>query len=657
MKIMKHYILAIIFLLFGLVACTEDLPGRGDSPVMPENTQGVFFPAINKPAVEIEPADPKEMTIIIARKKTTDAITVPIKVSVNDNNVFEVPATVAFAAGEDTVQFIVTFPNADEGITYNLSLMVEGDDFVNQYGIDNFYLSTSLTRILWTEQEDFVYLDGTFLALFTLSPTPMYVKTEKAVLGGGIVRYRFKNAYRVPTAGADADGIYDGFSYNEPGDYDEDNDYYVVVEIAGNGDVSMARAAIGVDWGYGMVSIGSIYGNLSTNITAYPLGTFEGDVITFPANSLFFSMANFQGGGVYPSGTPTFIYFGKEAYIAANMKIEDFNTLEYEEIIGAVSEFESKTYGESWNQSFAKAIDIDEENIDSEYKNLYYLADLYAADFGLAFYYNGREITIPANQPIGRSVFNRDVFVSQNNTVVSGVATTNKGVTVYTLGLIFHFEDGTVLGNFTETFYFSEDPVSYEITDFYGRYNLTAPSQFGESEPAANMNVTIAAGTAENTFVITGIDWAEAVEATFDVTTSTLSIEPQTLPDYTYQGVPRDMTLYTTDIDGVSTTAVMDFSFNMSGKLVMTSTSEADGYLIRSEGLGGWVDGYYDLVFSPIAAGSAPAKAQAAKSLSVKKSNITTDRNAEKCSKDNFIIQPKTSKKVAVKNFNATMVF
>ncbi|MDR2057576.1 MAG: hypothetical protein LBP83_04720 [Dysgonamonadaceae bacterium] len=665
---MKQCILAISLILFGFAACTEDIPERETSPVTPENCKGIYFPTNNQATVELEPTEPTEITITIARTDSVGDIEVPITVDVNDEDVFVVPEKAAFADKEKVTTFTVTFPTAAEGITYNLKLSVSGSEFVDEYAQASPFLSTNVTRIKWNVVDPFVYVDGTFLTFYGVGQLPMYVETEKAEVGNA-VRYRFKNAYRVATPGAwqgdeyipeaDADGIYNGYYYNWPGDVDETKNYYTVIEIDKDGNVSMAPCELGVTWGDGMFSIGSIYGNLSTDIDSYPLGIYEkgedGDIITFPANSLYVSMENYNNGGKYPCSTPTIIYTTKAAYIAANLKIDDFNGIEYEEIEGVVSEFESAAYSESWSQSFSKAIDIDPDNEESEYKDLFYLANLYADGFGLAFYYNGKSISIPTGQETGRKVYGNDIYISPSDNIESSVQISNKGVTIYTFGLKFHYEDGTVVGEFAETFYYSKDPVSYAITDFQGNYKLTASSQFA-GYPDADMDVTIAAGESENTFVITGIDLAEEVKATFDPGTSTLSIAPQELADYE----TFDITLYTTTPEGdVSTTATMDFNFNMAGNLIMTATSEADGYLLRSDAAGGWVDGYYNLKFTPQSKERAlTQKNTVSRQLTSKILKKDSVAKKQKCLKNNFAVQGKTSvKKMLQKGMKPGPVF
>ena len=140
-------------------------------------------------------------------------------------------------------------------------------------------------------------------------------------------------------------------------------------------------------------------------------------------------------------------------------------------------------------------------------------------------------------------MYEKDIYVSPSDNVDSKVEINAKGVTIYTLGLKFHYEDGTVLGEFSELFFYSEDPVAYAKEDFIGSFTLSGPCLFDES--VADMDVIIKAGTTENTFIIEGIGFAESVIATFNSAASTMSIAPQALADFDYNGTMLDMTLYT----------------------------------------------------------------------------------------------------------------
>lgn len=657
MKIYKFIIAIFIATAAMFVACEDYVDTEVLSPEVPAGCQGVYFPTTNTKVFELEPTQATEITLKIGRDLKTGAVDVPIVVLVNDEDIYNVPETVSFADGDSLVTFTVTFPDAAEGITYNLKLAVEGDQYVNPYSNKRPDVATKVTRVKWTAiEEPMIYVDGAFQALFNTTSLPMYVEAEKAEFAD-IIRYRFKNAYDVPTGPADSDGIYDGFPFNDPGDFDETQDYYTIIEITkANGDVFMPAHEIGLDWGYGMISIGSIYKNLSTNIGTYPLGKLKDGIIIFPANSLFFSMAAYNDGGKYPSGVPTKIYLTKDIFIADNMKIDDYNKVDYELIDGEVSLFKSVAFDNVWNQTLEVAVDIDEDNDDSEYKNLHYLADLYAWDYGLAFYYKeGGVLTIPADQPTGIEFLGNEVFMSQSATIKSGVEVNEKGVTVYSFGLMFHYKDGTIVGDFKEQFFYSEDEVVFEKSDFIGKYNLTGPSMFA-GEDDADMDIEIAAGESDEELVITGVTYAEEIIATFDASTSTMSIAPQPLADFVAGGNTYDMTLYTYD-GAVSTTSPIVLAMDVLGNIGITPSSPGFGYLIRSEAVGGWVDGYALFELTPISAKSS-ASQQSISSVSVRSQMNYVERvDVQEKSEPNFKVQGKTSPKKIKSNISVGRVF
>ncbi|MBS2097285.1 hypothetical protein [Carboxylicivirga linearis] len=665
MKFNKLYIAFLFALSTLFVGCSEWEDKVTPSPSAPEGCQGVYFPTSNQALFELEPNDEKELTLTISRTVSTGSVDVPIVVEMNTDDIFVVPSSISFADGETDVEFTITFPTAAEGVAYNLKLAVEGDAFVNPYASTIPYVETSVSRIKWEAiEEPMVYVDGTFSTFYGVSIVPMYVEAEKAQLGES-VRYRFKNAYK-PASGAwdgddwvavpDADGIYDGYYATWPGEMDESQDWYTTIEIYNpsgtSGDVFMSAHDLGVAWSYGMFSIGSIYGNLSDDLSSYPLGTLADGVITFPASSLYIKMADYNDGAESVCSTPTYIYLTKEAYIAANLKIEDYNDVEYETIEGEVGEFASAAYGDEWNQTIAKAIDADPDNVDSDYKNLYYLADLYAGGKGLAFYYEEEgSVKIPENQPTGAEVFGQEVFVSQSEDIESSVETTEKGVTVYTLGLVFHYADGTIVGEFAEKFFYSLEAVSYTKDDFIGAFTMSGVSPFGD--PDADFDVMISEGTEAGTLAISGIAYSGDVIATYDKATSTISIAPQVLDDFVSGETVYDMTLYTFDGGSYYTDAPLVMRFNMSGNIVPDETSAPTGYLIRSETAGGWVDGYSDVMFEPVM--------ETASSMMVPIYNLIARDlvSVEKSSApiSNFEIQGKRSSKQLRKSVSSTVIF
>lgn len=633
-----------------VASCSDYVDVEEISPSPLSGNQGAYFPATNTTSFELEPTEATEIRLTVARTQTSSASSVPIIVETNTDNVFNVPQTVSFASGAKEATFTVTFPTAGEGTTYSLKLALEGEEYVDPYGEGMPYMTFNVTRIKWTPvEEPMIYVDGLFAAAgWGVKPLPVYIYAEKAQLGAS-VRYRFNNVYKPYTnPESDEDGVFDGFYNNAPG-FDDSKDWPTVIEIhdpeGTSGKVSMPKHPIGVEWSkYGPISIGSAEGEF---------GKLANNVITFPKGSLLF----YDNGGSY--GGEATIYMTKEAFIAANLKITDFNKVEYEQIDGEVGEYESAAYTDTWNRGISKAIDIDSLNEESEYKNLYYLPNLYADDYGLAFYYDEEsgKVTIPKDQPIGTKVFGNNIYVSPSEKVSSSVEETLKGVTVYTLGLTFHFKDGTLLGDFAEKFYYKEDELVYEKEDFLGSYVFTGPSLFTGGSPANMKGVEIKEGPDENTFIITGIKLAKEIVATFDPNTSVMSIAPQVLADIVAEGEVFDVSLLTFNGD-VSDTAVIDLAFTTVGILKITDESDAFGYVIYSSAAGGLLNGFYNFIFTPVKEEAANASAQQLSSLSLRSAgSVVNAVRVQDKREHNFSIQGKRPVEEIRREFPADRAF
>lgn len=283
----------------------------------------------------------------------------------------------------------------------------------------------------------------------------------------------------------------------------------------------------------------------------------------------------------------------KEVFIAANLKIDDFNDVEYEAIDGGLSVYESAAYEEAWDRTLSKAIDMDEKNDESDYKNLFYISDLYADDLGLAFYNFDGVIRIPEAQPTGIQFLGNDVYVSQSTNHSSSIRTNYKGVDIYTFGLLFHYEDGTVVGDFAETFYYSEDVLEYTKDDFLGSFTLIGGSSSVDVEITESDN---------SNFAITGITYVEEVIATFDPAEPKMTIAAQQIADIVLGEDTYEATWYTNTLAGASGSATLEFAFNLRGDLVLTDSSVGIGYRILVENVAdeddaGWLTTVNNLVF------------------------------------------------------------
>lgn len=100
--------------IFATSSCSEDdsyTPAEPETGVKPY----VYFSEKNETTFSLEPTAPAELTFTVCRQDTKDAIEMPLIVTENTSNVFNVPSSVSFAAGEESVDVTVTFPDAPIG--------------------------------------------------------------------------------------------------------------------------------------------------------------------------------------------------------------------------------------------------------------------------------------------------------------------------------------------------------------------------------------------------------------------------------------------------------------------------------------------------------------------------------------------------------------
>ena len=620
----KHIILPIILGgMLAITSCDDDI-NRELSPEVLKGCQGAFFPSTNTSNIELEPSEPTEITLTISRT-ATDAATIPIIADINEYSIFNVPESVSFASGETSKDIKVTFPNAREGTTYILKLKVEGDEFVNSYASTVSWVQTSVTRIQWVDvKEPGVMQEGIVGTFFGVGLPPFYVQMQKASLGNS-TSYRLVNPFRAPSKYdadgdpiPDDDGIYDGYPYNVPDDM-VDGEYLMVITISDAGNVTVDPFEMGFDWGYGMLSSGSIYGFVSTDIDSYPLGTINGDIISFPESSLYCSMAGYQGGGRFPAKATT-LYLTKEAYLEANSSITDYNDVECKKVDGAISAFASAAFDQEWDQELWAAIDQKEDDEDSPYKNLFYLPDLYSEGLGLAFYENEGKITIIKNQPTGIKFLDNDIYVSPSESLTSGIEVNKStGLKTYSFGLNFHLEDGTSLGDFTETLFYGKNEIKRSIDDFCGVFDLSATS--GIYGSSIEYTVTITKEKDGKTLKINGLlDPEEAAKynysvddvfATFSSTDNSVTLEPQELDEkFVYGGAeyPVLFITYSSSEDEIYDDQSINIICRYNNVLKFTSYKDNDvninGYAYYVPGLGVLDYIPYNITLTPSTASS-----------------------------------------------------
>lgn len=127
-KIFKLALSAFVALSF--TACTEEVDY---TPATPSNVNDqVYFLASNSAAPVMQKAD-TQFTVLVGRDNSSAAQSVPLKVTNPNADIFTVPETIEFAAGEAEKELVITTSEKMElAKSYYLKLEIP-EEFVNPY--------------------------------------------------------------------------------------------------------------------------------------------------------------------------------------------------------------------------------------------------------------------------------------------------------------------------------------------------------------------------------------------------------------------------------------------------------------------------------------------------------------------------------------------
>ena len=137
MKNFFNYSVALAALLMlTMNACTEDCE-YSPAPIPNNNDIVVSFSSDADNNMEVAPTDAKEMTIEVSRENTDSEVSVPLKVMRNDENIFQIPGSVTFAAGKKTATVKITFPEIKEGVVYKFEILLDNGNIYSDNAVTN----------------------------------------------------------------------------------------------------------------------------------------------------------------------------------------------------------------------------------------------------------------------------------------------------------------------------------------------------------------------------------------------------------------------------------------------------------------------------------------------------------------------------------------
>lgn len=269
-------------------ACSDSddwTPGEADN----ENSAGVYFSNENPTSFEIKTETSFDITVM--RTKGDQAATVAL--SAECPEAFTVPSSVSFEAGQTKTALTISYDlDAVEYGTYNIDITIAEPADATIYGSSSISLTVKRPEP-WTSLGMATYVEDFLTTFFSVSNEVYEVEIQEHALTPGL--YRLVNPYG------------EAYPNNEPGDYDESADYFMVIHAENPDAVWIGVQNMGFNWGYGDFYMGSIAGLYIENGTETVesakekgmTGTLKDGIITFPAKQLLIAMAEYNGGGLY----------------------------------------------------------------------------------------------------------------------------------------------------------------------------------------------------------------------------------------------------------------------------------------------------------------------------------------------------------------------
>lgn len=185
MKINKLILAIFIAASTVFVACEKYEDTVTPGPAVAEGNPAIRFAGENITEYELEPSVTSiELTVI--RNGSESAIEVPITVIENTANSFDVPATLSFPAGEDTVTLVLPIITANAPLGDLIKIAIEfGDEFSNPYKIEYSQFYGEVTILNWQP-----FATGTYYSqIFDSSWEQVLYRAQ------GTNKYRFFDLY------------------------------------------------------------------------------------------------------------------------------------------------------------------------------------------------------------------------------------------------------------------------------------------------------------------------------------------------------------------------------------------------------------------------------------------------------------------------------
>ena len=404
--------------------------------------------------------------------KNLPAIEVPITITNGMDSVFTV-STAKFEAGAWDGEYTLSFPEAKEGIPYEVQLAVQDTRFVSSYSSEC-TAKVTVTRVKWVPA-GFLYDDNgdklegyaectDDLVGFLFGWGNLNFKVELQEREDMPGMYRMVNAYKYFPAATDWTGP----------------DYYMVIDATDPEKVSFTEEVY--DLGF---NIGS-YGNPIVYSVGY--GTLENGAITFPPNAFYLGLSVYTGGDAnwYANPSGAFMLMIDPDEYAANTKYEATleDDFDWEEVFSGP--FTSERSDAAATSALYKGVcttttDACDSIFEAKYGTPYLLSSPYAEGYDLLFFVKNGRLSLHADfkedytyQEIGRTDGLNPIYARINNSdcsfsddeVILNITFVTLGFDAKTNSLYEAINYGTVEDKLTRAAESEEESGGEEVKKF-----------------------------------------------------------------------------------------------------------------------------------------------------------------------------------------------
>ena len=403
-KLFKYTYLALVGMVATLVASCSDsykYDGRGTWDAS-DGYANIYF-EITDSTLELDPADPTEVTVKVSRRNTQGALTVPFEIKENTNDVFSVGQAV-FADGASEAELTVSFPKAEVGKPYKLSIMSNDPNIVSKYSSGAIY-TIEVTRVKWNDV-GFYYKD----AAKTEKVEGMVMYTDDIITGFyGVGNEQYpvkmqerddlKGYFRVVNLYNDyMEGYYSDLSMTT----------YLYIDATDPEHVYIPELfESNLDVGSGHILVHSLVGlrikqDRADELTDADFGKYENGKITFPIGALLIGEVDYNSGALYgsnPAGLTSFVINPDLDLHNADMTSDEDFSWELVNSNYMLVSGQLKTQTESVALYKGTCINKEgkcDERFAAEYGTAYKIASPYADGYDIYFAVNEKgEVTLP----------------------------------------------------------------------------------------------------------------------------------------------------------------------------------------------------------------------------------------------------------------------